>query len=74
MTPKLRMRLRLKWIGKPDSVMTPQKEVTAIIHLAPELLLGSSDLTRGLGWTTEPSYLVLLQVGFAKRSSLLMNR
>ncbi len=37
----------LKWIVKPDSVMT-HSGVTAIIHLAPRLLTGSSDLTRGL--------------------------
>ena len=50
--------------------MTPQKEVTAIIHLAPELLLGSSDLTRGLG-VDHPTLLFGLAPGGVCQASII---
>jgi hypothetical protein len=51
----------LKWIGKPDSVMA-RNRATATIHLAPRLLKGSSDHTRGL-WADHPALLFGLAPG-----------
>ena len=51
----------LKWIGKPDSVVTHNR-ITAIIRLAPRLLKGSSDHTRGL-WADRPTLLFGLAPG-----------
>jgi len=45
-------------------------EVTAIIHLAPQLLTGSSDLTRGL-WADHPTLLFGLAPGGVCQASII---
>ncbi len=59
---------------KPDSVVTPNMDHSD--HSSCPLIArrGRATLPEGYGRTTQPSYLVLLQVGFAMRPSLLVDR
>jgi hypothetical protein len=64
----------LKWIGKPDSVVAPNTSHSD--HSSCPLIAQEVErpYPRAMGGTTQPSYLVLLQVGFAMRSLSLANR
>jgi len=69
-----RRDLGLKWIDKPDSVMAPYSEPQRSFILRRNCSRRRATLPEGFGRTAQPSYLVLLQVGFAMRSPSLMNR
>ena len=64
----------LKWIGKPDSVMTSNNSHSN--HSSCPLITEGvkRPYPRAFGRTTQPSYLALLRVGFTKRPPSLMDR
>jgi hypothetical protein len=66
--------LGLKWIGKPDSVVTRSSESQRSFILLLDCSRNRATIPEGYGRTTQPSYLALLQVGFAKRPPSLVNR